>query len=259
MSADRPPIRTPRRLALLGGAGILAAIAVAAIAVWFVFFSSTAPDAASIDTAVGAVASGSPKAGASAGASSGAASASGVDGTWTVDTSVGSFSDFSDAWVGFRVNEVLQNIGDSTAIGRTPGVTGQLTLKGSTLQAVKVDADLTQIRSNQSRRDRPIQQALDTSSFPNATFELTAPVDLGGVPADGQTVSVNGAGNLTIHGVTKPVTVALQAKLVNGEIVVVGSTPATFTDWGISMPTAPIVVSVEDHGTIEFQLFFKRG
>lgn len=256
MSADRPRAWTPQRLALLAGGGVVAALALAAFAVWFVFFSAKAPDAASLDTAVGALGSGSPSASVAAAS---AGTAQGVDGTWTIDTSVGSFAAGTDAYVGFRVNEVLQNIGDSTAIGRTPGVSGSLTISGTKLTAVKIEADLTKIQSNQSRRDGPIQRSLQTGQFPTATFELTAPVDLGSVPAEGQTVSVGASGALTIHGVAKPVTVALQAKLVNGEIVAVGSTPATFTDWGISMPTAPVVVSVEDHGTIEFQLFFKRG
>ena len=46
---------------------------------------------------------------------------------------------------------------------------------------------------------------------------------------------------------------------MNGRIAVVGSAPLTFTDFGITMPTAPVVVSVEDNGTIEFQLFFSRS
>ena len=105
----------------------------------------------------------------------------------------------------------------------------------------------------------PIQRSLETGSFPTATFELTKPVDFGGVPADGQTVTVDATGDLTIHGTTKELTIPLQAQVVNGRIAVVGSAPLTFTDFGITMPTAPVVVSVEDNGTIEFQLFFSRS
>ena len=45
----------------------------------------------------------------------------GLDGTWTVDPSVGSFSDFSGSFVGYRVEEELANVGAATAVGRTPG------------------------------------------------------------------------------------------------------------------------------------------
>ena len=145
-----------------------------------------------------------------------------MSGTWTVDTSVGSFADYTSAWAGFRVNEVLQNIGDAEAIGRTPDVDGQLTIDGTTLQSGTIAVDLTTIRSNQARRDPAIQRSLETGSFPTATFELTKPVDFGGVPADGQTVTVDATGDLTIHGTTKELTIPLQAQVVNGRIAVVG-------------------------------------
>jgi hypothetical protein len=37
----------------------------------------------------------------------------------------------------------------------------------------------------------------------------------------------------------------------------VGSTRVTFSNFGVSMPSAPIVVSVEDTGILELQLFFR--
>jgi polyisoprenoid-binding protein YceI len=271
MSVDRPRSWTPRRLALLGAGGLIAAVGVSAFAVWFVFFSSQAPGAATIDQAAGALSTPAPGVGVTASAaptddatqsaapSASTGTATGVDGTWTVDTSVGSFADYTSAWAGFRVNEVLDQIGETVAIGRTPDVTGTLTLRGTTLEAATIEVDLTTIRSDRERRDGAIQRALETASFPTATFELTEPVDLGAVPADRQTVAVDATGTMTIHGTSQPVTIALQAQLVDDSIVVVGSTPITFSDFGVTMPTAPIVVSVEDDGIIEFQLFFTRA
>jgi len=51
----------------------------------------------------------------------------------------------------------------------------------------------------------------------------------------------------------------LQAQLTGDTIVVVGSLDVVFSDFGITAPTAPVVVSVEDHGQIELQLFFTRA
>ena len=51
----------------------------------------------------------------------------------------------------------------------------------------------------------------------------------------------------------------MQAQLVDGTIVIVGSTDITFSDYGVSVPSAPIVVSAEDTGTLELQLFLQRG
>jgi hypothetical protein len=42
-------------------------------------------------------------------------------------------------------------------------------------------------------------------------------------------------------------------------IVVVGTTPFTFSEFGLTPPRAPVVLSVADHGTIEFQLFFTKA
>lgn len=70
---------------------------------------------------------------------------------------------------------------------------------------------------------------------------------------------MDATGTLTIHGTSREVTIPLQTQLVGDTIVVVGSAPITFPEFGVTMPTAPIVVSVEDAGTIEFQLFFTRS
>ena len=115
---------------------------------------------------------------------------------------------------------------------------------------------MTAITTNESRRDDKVQSALDTAEFPTATFVLTEPIELGAAAADGEPVSTTATGELTIHGVTTTVTIPIEAQLVDDNIVVVGSLDIVFADYGVSVPTAPIVVSAEDHGTIELQLFF---
>ena len=68
--------------------------------------------------------------------------------------------------------------------------------------------------------------------------------------------SVEATGELTIHGVTTPVTIPLEAQLVGDNIVVVGSLDIVFADYGVSVPSAPVVLSAEDEGVVELQLFF---
>lgn len=264
----RTSITPRRRLLLAAGATVLALVAGGAV-IWLVWFSAAAPAPASLEDAVGAVGSASASAGASPSASdstpiepsAGATtvpSAGGVDGTWAVDTSIGSFADYTSSFAGFRVDEVLSSIGSTTAIGRTPSVAGELTIADGTLSGATIEVDLTTIRSDQSRRDPAIQRALETPSFPTASFRLTSPAALPDGAATGDQVSVIVAGELTIHGVTRPVELTLEASLVGDVIVAVGSIDVTFTEFGVEMPSAPIVVSVEDHGQIEFQLFFSR-
>ena len=184
----------------------------------------------------------------------------GVDGEWAVDLTIGEFSITEEAtstFVGFRVDEEL-SLGETTAVGRSPDVSGSIVIEGNTLQSADITVDLTAIVSDQSRRDNSIQEALGTEANPEATFTLTEAIDLDPAAADGATVSAPATGELTINGVTNEVVVALDAQLVDGSILVTGSTEVLFEDYGVSAPTAPMVVSVEDHAIVEFQLWLSR-
>ena len=50
----------------------------------------------------------------------------------------------------------------------------------------------------------------------------------------------------------------LEARLEDGTIVVTGSIPILFADYDIEEPTAAVVLSIEDNGEMELQLFFTR-
>ncbi len=194
------------------------------------------------------------------GSSGEAVSDDAVAGRWQVDASIGSFDlqQATGSFVGFRVDEVLQGLGDFTVVGRTGNVSGTVTLTEDALVAVSVEADLTALATDNPQRDRRMHQALDTAGFPIASFELSEPVALPAGAATGEPFSGQTAGDLTIKGITNQTAFDIQAKLVDNVIAVVGSSPVVFADYGIAAPTAPIVVSVEDHGIIEFQLLLTR-
>lgn len=184
---------------------------------------------------------------------------SAVAGAWTVDTTIGDF-DFEQAtgsFAGFRVDEEL-TIGEVTAVGRTGEVSGFIQLGAGGLEAAEITVDMSAIESDRPLRDGRTRQALGTDQFPTATFVLTEPVALPADAADGAAFSLEAAGELTVKGVANPAVFALDAQLVDDVIVVVGSTEVTFADYGVQAPSAPIVISVEDHGIIEFQLLFTR-
>ena len=192
-------------------------------------------------------------------ASTTAVSVAGPAGTWTVDTTIGSFNDFTSVWVGYRVEEVLGNgIGANTAVGRTPLVAGSVELSDDSLLAVEVTADLRGLRSDKVYRDGRVRRALHTDDHPTATFTLVGPVALGDVAGDGMSIEVVAAGTVAINGVAGAVDVAVAATLVGDVVTVVGSFPIVFADHAIEAPSASIVVSVEDHGVVEFQLFLTR-
>lgn len=184
----------------------------------------------------------------------------GIEGTWTVDTSVGEFSyaESTGTFVGFRVRETLAGLGEVDAVGRTPVVTGTLVVEGTTATVVDIVADLAALTTDDSRRDGKVRGALGTTEFPSATFRLTEPIDFGSAADDGAPVTVQAVGELTVRDVTRPVVFPLQAQLVEGTIVVVGSLRIEFADYDVKVPTAPIVLSADEFGDIELQLFFGR-
>jgi polyisoprenoid-binding protein YceI len=177
-----------------------------------------------------------------------AATPASIDGTWQVQ---------SGSQVGYRAKEVL--FGQSTeAAGRTTGVTGTMTITGTTVDAAKFTADLTGLKSDSGNRDNQVQgRILNTAQFPNATFELTKPIDLGRVPADLQQITVDATGELTVHGTTKPVTITITARR-NGEVIETnGNVPITWSDYGIDSPSGG-PATVEDSGSMEFLITFTR-
>ncbi len=273
--SDPPPRRRKRRRLLLAAAvAVLIVGAVVGGGIWW-FFRGDAPDAVSLQGATEqladpattaaadpttAVSAESTAASTSTTADTGAGTTA-IAGTWSVDTSVGEFSfeESTGTFVGFRVDEELSGLGSTTAVGRTPAVSGTVTIEGTTVTAATIEADMTSISTNDSRRDDKVQSALDTSSYPTATFTLTTPIELGDAAAGGTAVDVDATGELTVHGVTKTVTIRMQAQLVDGTVVIVGSMPITFADYGVSVPDAPIVLSASDTGTLELQLFLQPG
>ncbi|MCU0273457.1 MAG: YceI family protein [Acidimicrobiales bacterium] len=270
MTATPPPSpRSSRRWWVIGGIAALVVVVVGGGLWWFL--RDDAPDAVNLEDAVEAAqdatttttptpAEETTTTASSTTSSTPETTPPGIEGTWVVDTSIGTF-DFESAdgtFVGFRVEEEL-TVGATTAVGRTGDVTGSITIEGTTLTITEVEADLTTLTTNDSRRDDRVQSALATDDFPTTTFVLTAPVELGDAALEGGPVAVDATGDLTIKGTARQVTFALEAQLVGDVVAVVGSADILLSDFGVEAPSAPIVLSVSDTATIEFQLLLTRG
>jgi polyisoprenoid-binding protein YceI len=224
---------------------VLAAIAAGGFGLWYVLIGPAEP------AAVGAPVI-------PAGASVPAPAS--LDGSWQVNGSLGNMTDASSSWVGYRVREQLVGVGGHTAVGRTAKVSGSLTLTGATVNDVQITADLTALASDDSHRDDQLRrQAIQTDTYPTAMFKTIQPIDLGSLPAEGKSVTVNATGALTLHGVTKTVQITLQAERRGGIIAVTGTLPIVFGDYGFKGPNSFSVVSVDDHGTMELHLLFTHA
>ncbi len=234
------------KLVIVGGLVGALILVVGGLALYLGFFED-APEEANVGVAAEAV-----QQQAEADGTAGAVVES-LDGTWSVTPVDG------QTFIGYRINEVLNTIGDFEVVGRTTDVTGTLVGSGTTITAVDVVADMTTLTTDNGARDNAMRsQALETADFPTATFTLVEPIDLGSIPAEGIAVSATAIGDLTIHGVTQRVEFPLDAQVQSGSIVAAGQLLVELSDYDITAPSAPIVASVEEIATLELSLVFSR-
>jgi polyisoprenoid-binding protein YceI len=176
------------------------------------------------------------------------------DGTWRV-------SDDGKSFVGYRVREQLTFLGSpNEAVGRSNAVTGTMEVAGDTVEQVRIEADLTQLTSDEGRRDNAIRQrGLESERYPTATLELAEPLQLAAAPVQGEEVRGEGKGRLTVHGVTREVDLDLQGLWSGSTIQVAGQLPVKMTDYQIEPPRFGPVVSIEDSLAVDFKLVFQRA
>ena len=176
-----------------------------------------------------------------------------ADGTWTVQAG-------EEVFVGYRIEEQFAaDTFNSTAVGRTSVVEGSLVVSGTEATDVEIDADVTALESDNSRRDNFIRdRGLETTAFPTATFRLTEPLTLPAAPEIGVVVETVARGQLELHGVVRDVEIPVEARWNGDTIDVTGSLPIVLADYGIERISIPLVTIAED-GVLEFQLTFVRA
>ncbi|WP_308797623.1 YceI family protein [Agromyces silvae] len=185
----------------------------------------------------------------SASAETGSTDTADLSGAWAVG---------SGSYAGYRVDEVLNGT-DVTVVGRTEQVTGALQVEGLSLTAAELTVDVASIETDSGNRDDYFREnAVRVDEHPTATFVLTEAITTDEAPAVGEVQTIQATGDLTLAGVTRSVTVELEAVL-NGETgQVAGSIPITFADFGVEAPNLGFV-SVEPTGFIEFSLELERA
>ncbi len=172
--------------------------------------------------------------------------------TWVVD-------DNQDNFVGYRVNEELVGRGAFAAIGRTTIVSGSLAISDGTLIEVNLNADLSKLKSDKTFRDGALRtQGIEWGTYPTATFSLTSPLNLKDAFYSGEPIAVVVKGNFTLHNITREIKITIEGQLINDIVVVTSSFSILFSDYEIEKPSSARVLSIEDQGVVEIQLFFKQ-
>jgi len=143
----------------------------------------------------------------------------------------------------------------SEAVGTSNGVSGTIVLNpdGSVVaDQSQIKVDLSKLTSDESRRDNYIKgSTLQTNQFPMATF---TPRQVQGLPTplptSGQ-ATFQLLGDLTVHGVTKPVTWQVTAQFDPSNVSGNATTNVNLSDFGMTPPKAGPVLSIEDGLTLE--------
>ena len=160
--------------------------------------------------------------------------------------------------VGYRVKEILFGQ-DVTAVGRTGSVTGSITIDDESVVSGGFVVDMTTITSDSSRRDGQVNgRILQTTTYPQATFTLSAPIALSASALAGEPTRVEATGALTLLDTTREVTVSLDVQLVDGSVNIVGTIVIVFDEWNIPDPSTS-GISVEPQGELEFALVLRKN
>jgi len=225
-----------RAFKLLFGALAVVVLIAAGFTVWFVF-GDRAPAKPEL-SACGAATSGGPKT---------------PNGRWHLAAD-------PHAYVGYRIKELF---GDAVikheVVGRAAPVSGGLTVVGGRVATAVVTADLTKLTSDRAARDTYIlDNGLESSKFPTARFTLAKPIAPSAPVAKGAAIHTQASGSLLVHGVTRPITVAVTACWNGPTIDVVGTAPIVLHDYGIKPPHT-VIADVDSHGSIEVDLEFAPG
>jgi polyisoprenoid-binding protein YceI len=235
-----------RKPLVIGAGAALLAIAAAGVGGYIYFFSNLRSSPPSLALTA------SPTAGS-------ATATTGLGGNWTVTTG---------SQARYRVQELF--VGETAkhdAVAQTSSVTGTMSVSsdssGYQVGGITVTADLSSLHSidtvagrNVSQRDGIVSRQLDVQQFPSAKFTATS----ASIPASVTSARANITvpGTITIHGVTRNVTVTAQAQVVGERIEVAGSVAINMADYGVSPPQVPFT-AVDPTATIEFDLFLTKS
>jgi polyisoprenoid-binding protein YceI len=170
------------------------------------------------------------------------------------------------------VSQALYHVGETffnrnnqfkVAVGTTHGIQGQILVDRahpSQSRIGPITVDISQLTSDSRRRDREIQSRwLESTRYPTAVFTPTSIDGLAGAYVDGRAIPIRIAGNLEVHGVTKPVTftgtITLNGETLTGD----ATTNVLMTDFGFDPPSLLGFLQAQNQVELEIQFTAHRA
>jgi polyisoprenoid-binding protein YceI len=153
------------------------------------------------------------------------------------------------------VQRLGQLLGLTDTIGRTQDVEGELVLDLSAanpLVSGEFVVDLRTLTSDDSRRDNRIRDEwLQSSQYPLAEFVATAVENFPASYSEGQTITFQLLGDMTIREITQPVRFDVTATLSGNSITGTATAEMRMTDFGFNPPAMANLFTVADEFTVE--------
>ena len=151
----------------------------------------------------------------------------------------------------FTVNEKLAWLDlPNDAVMRTEGISGTIYLDGS---ATVIELDLHSMTSDSDRRDGYVRNRM----FPDHRTATVTVSDLGDLPdplPEGEEITRQVQGELSIKGVTKPIIFEVVARKDPDKLFVLGRTTFTWDDLELPPPNIPGRIEVKDEVRVEVLL-----
>ncbi|MFP4440398.1 MAG: YceI family protein [Chloroflexaceae bacterium] len=158
----------------------------------------------------------------------------------------------TESEVRYEVEETFLREGNrlATAIGVTQEIEGAITVdpenpQNSTVGVITID--ISAFTSDEDRRDQAIRDRwLESATYPIATFE---PTEITGLPetyTEGEELSFQVTGDMTVRETTNPVTFDVTAQVMDGELVGTATTDIKMTDFGFDPPDIAGILRAED-------------
>ena len=151
------------------------------------------------------------------------------------------------------------------AVGETSDVSGSIVFDAEGAiqpDRSRVTINVQTLRSDQDRRDRYIRgNSLESNRFPTAELVVrVAPGLPWPLPRDGE-VTFDLLGDLTVHGVTKTTRWETTVRFTRDGVAGLAQTSFAFGEFEMDVPSAFIVLSVEDNVRLEldFVASISRG
>lgn len=166
--------------------------------------------------------------------------------------------------VQYAVDETFLNENNrlNTAIGKTSQVTGEFFAdlnNPAQIQSGEFTVDISTLTTDSSRRDNAIRNRwLESSRFPLAKFTISQLIGFPNKPQEGQELTFQMEGNLTVRDTTRPITWNVKAVKNGNRLTGEATTFLMMKDWGVEPPDIAGVLIVKDGVTLTVTFTFEQ-